>query len=106
MLCVGFLRDWLESAVVGGALHNHTHSTGVQTEEEDIREPLSLETRLQALDKSHAAQLGDEEGKGGSDVGEMVQGWKREYEDQMRRQMNRELEVFKYVCTWRHMSLI
>lgn len=91
--------------MVGGALHSHTHSTGVQTEEEDVREPLSLEARLQALDENHATQLGEEEGKGESDVGEMVQGWKREYEEQTRRQMSREMEVFKYVCTWRNISL-
>lgn len=87
-------------------VESHTHSTGVQTEEEGVREPLSLEARLQALDKCYAAQLeGGEEG-GESGVEEMVQGWKRECEEQMRRQMDREMEEFKYVCTSKCTSLM
>lgn len=84
--------------MVGVATCSHTHSTGVQTEEEGPREPLSLAARLQVLDQHHAAQLG-EEGRGGGDgVGEMVEGWKRECEEQMRRQMDREVEEFRYIC--------
>ena len=96
----GFLRDLIESlssAKVGGATCSHTHSMAVQTEGGGVSEPLSLTARLQALDESHAARVGEEVGgRGGSEgVGEMVEGWKRECEEEMRRQMNREMEQFR-----------
>ena len=85
--------------MLGGARCNHTHSTGVQTEEGGggaLRDSLSLSERLRALDEHHVAQLREEEGEGSGDGGgEMMEGWRRECEEQMRKQMNREMEQFR-----------
>ena len=92
--CTGFLRDLLESlsALVGGAKCSHTHSTGTQTEEGEVKESLSLAEKLQVLDDHHEAQLWEGCGDGG---GERVEGWRRECEEEMRKQMNREMELFR-----------
>ena len=97
------MRDLLESlsTLGGGVRCSHTHSTGVQTEEGEggaVRDSLSLSERLRALDERHVAQLRVEEEEGGGDGGgEMVERWRRECEEEMRRQMNREMDQFRYI---------
>ena len=64
-----------------------------------MRDSLSLSERLQALDERHVAQLrvAEEEEGGGDGGGEMVERWRRECEEEMRRQMNREMDQFRYM---------
>lgn len=104
--CAGFLRDLLEaftSVPVGVATCDHTHSIGTQTEKEGGRDraPATLEERLRSLDEHHMTQLEKEV---------VVKGdWKIEYENQLKKEMNREMEEFKYIhtliypyCIYRH----
>lgn len=91
----GFLRDLLESlstVSVGGAMCDHTHSIGVQTEERGRGGVVTLAERLRALDEHHMAQLA-EEGEG--EKGKGQEEWKREYEEKLRKEMEREMERFR-----------
>ena len=93
----GFLSDLLVSLIdvsVGGASRDHTHSVGVQTEggREGGGGVLTLAERLRALDKDHMARLAEEEE--GEDGGEGER-WRREWEEQMRNKMEKEMEHFR-----------
>ena len=79
---------------MGGATCDHTHSIGIQTEERDRGRggvALTLAERLRALDEEHFAQLTEE---GGGEEGEREE-WRRECEEQLRKEMEGEMEQFR-----------
>lgn len=93
----GFLRDLLESlssVLVGGA--SHTHSIGVQTDHRNGEQvSLPLSAKLQALDESYAARMGDVMRRRGEGVGVREEEWRRGQEAQLRKQLEREMEQLR-----------
>ena len=75
---------------VGGACH--THSIGVQTDHRNGEQAtLSLSAKLQALDESYAARVGGVMRRHGEGVGVREEEWRREWEAQLRKQLEMEM---------------
>ena len=77
---------------VGGASCDHTHSTGVQTEEGGG--VVTLAEKLRELDEHHLAQLEEQE-EGEGVRGEVREEWRRECEETLRKEMERKMEQFR-----------
>lgn len=90
---------------MGVASGDHTHSTGVQTEEkreEEKRGVVSLEDKLRVLDEEHVAQLAEEDVEGDGEGGGKDRGGvkeeqrRREYEEELRKEVERKMEEFRF----------